>query len=140
MKAWIHKFQQSDLDIHILRLSVIVLFAVFGNTKWFEFEVEILKPIISNSWLSFLYSIFGFHYTSYLLGIIESIAYIGLIAGFFKPKYGLIGSALVLSTALVTVSLLPQLGFDGFIFKDILLIGIVPVLLKYDLNRICPAR
>lgn len=102
--------------------------------------MEVLKPIISNSWLDFLYGLFGFHYTSYLLGVIESATYIGLIAGFFKPKYGLIGSLLVLSTALTTVSLLPQLGFNGFIFKDILLIGIVAVLLKYDLNRVCPAQ
>ncbi|EJS85474.1 hypothetical protein AAUPMC_20024 [Pasteurella multocida subsp. multocida str. Anand1_cattle] len=73
-----------------------------------------------------------------LLGIIETLAYLGLIIGFRQPKAGLLGSGLVLITALVTVSLLPQLGFNGFIFKDILLIGIALVLFKYDLNRAYP--
>ncbi|HDR1337113.1 TPA: DUF417 family protein, partial [Pasteurella multocida] len=68
----------------------------------------------------------------------ETLAYLGLIIGFRQPKAGLLGSGLVLITALVTVSLLPQLGFNGFIFKDILLIGIALVLFKYDLNRAYP--
>lgn len=138
MKKWLQHFQQSNLDITLLRLSVILLFFVFGNTKWFDFEVEILKPIISASWLSFLYDLFGVYNTSYLLGIVESLAYLSLIIGFKQPKAGLVGSGLVFLTALTTVSLLPQLGFDGFIFKDILLIGIAPVLFKYDLNRAYP--
>ncbi|HDR1022389.1 TPA: DUF417 family protein [Pasteurella multocida] len=138
MKKWMLAFQKSDIDMLALRISVIVLFFIFGNIKWFDFEVETLKPIISNSWLNFLYDLFGFHYTSYFLGVVESIAYIGLFLGIRQPKYGLIGSLLVLLTALVTVSLLPQLGFDGFIFKDILLIGMALVLFKYDLNRAYP--
>ncbi|HDR1358690.1 TPA: DUF417 family protein, partial [Pasteurella multocida] len=110
MKKWLQHFQQSHLDITLLRLSVILLFFIFANTKWFEFEVEALKPIISASWLSFLYDLFGVYKTSYLLGIIETLAYLGLIIGFRQPKAGLLGSGLVLITALVTVSLLPQLG------------------------------
>ncbi|HDR1815068.1 TPA: DUF417 family protein [Pasteurella multocida] len=138
MKKWLQHFQQSNLDITLLRLSVILLFFIFANTKWFEFEIEALKPIISASWLSFLYDLFGVHNTSYLLGIVESLAYVSLMIGFKQPKVGLLGSGLVFITALVTVSLLPQLGFDGFIFKDILLIGIALVLFKYDLNRAYP--
>ncbi|MGC6405307.1 DUF417 family protein [Bisgaard Taxon 45] len=138
MKKWLQHFQQSNLDIILLRLSVILLFFVFGNTKWFEFEVEALKPIISASWLRFLYDLFGVYNTSYLLGVVETLAYVSLMIGFKQPKAGLVGSGLVFLTALITVSLLPQLGFDGFIFKDILLIGIAPVLFKYDLNRAYP--
>ncbi|WP_104884086.1 DUF417 family protein [Pasteurella multocida] len=124
--------------INFLYFQVILLFFIFANTKWFEFEVEALKPIISASWLSFLYDLFGVYNTSYLLGIVESLAYLSLMIGFKQPKVGLLGSGLVFITALVTVSLLPQLGFDGFIFKDILLIGIALVLFKYDLNRAYP--
>ncbi|MGC6246899.1 DUF417 family protein [Bisgaard Taxon 45] len=138
MKKWLQHFQQSHLDITLLRLSVILLFFVFGNTKWFEFEVEALKPIISASWLHFLYDLLGVYNTSYLLGVVETLAYVSLMIGFKQPKAGLVGSGLVFLTALITVSLLPQLGFDGFIFKDILLIGIAPVLFKYDLNRAYP--
>nr|WP_216822509.1 DUF417 family protein [Pasteurella multocida] len=124
--------------MNFLYFQVILLFFIFANTKWFEFEVEALKPIISASWLSFLYDLFGVYNTSYLLGIVESLAYLSLMIGFKQPKVGLLGSGLVFITALVTVSLLPQLGFDGFIFKDILLIGIALVLFKYDLNRAYP--
>ncbi|MGY4676866.1 DUF417 family protein [Pasteurella sp. P03HT] len=138
MQMWRQKFQQSDIDIVILRLMVIILFFVFGNTKWFEFEVEGLKPIISNSWLHFLYDTLGFHKTSYLLGVVETLAYISLAIGFSRPKVALIGSFLVFVTAIVTVSLLFQLGFNGFIFKDILLIGMAIVLFKHDLNRAYP--
>ncbi|XWY20944.1 DUF417 family protein [Bisgaard Taxon 45] len=138
MKKWLQHFQQSHLDITLLRLSVILLFFVFSNTKWFEFEVEALKPIISASWLHFLYDLVGVYNTSYLLGVVETLAYVSLMIGFKQPKAGLVGSGLVFLTALITVSLLPQLGFDGFIFKDILLIGIAPVLFKYDLNRAYP--
>lgn len=140
MQIWRQKFQQSEIDIVVLRLSVIILFFVFGNTKWFEFEVEGLKPIIANSWLTFLYDLLGFHNTSYLLGVVETIAYVSLAVGFSRPKIGLLGSFLVFATAIVTVSLLPQLGFNGFIFKDILLIGMALVLFKYDLNRAYPIQ
>lgn len=136
MSTIIQKFKQSSIDFILLRLSVILVFLVFANTKWFEFEVELLKPIISKSWLSFLYDWFGFHTTSYLLGVVESIAYISLVIGFLNPRVGILGSVLVLGTSLVTISLLVNLGFNGFIFKDILLIGISIVLLKYDLNRL----
>lgn len=136
MLAIIQKFKNSSLDIIILRLMVVVVFAVFANTKWFDFEVELLKPLISNSWLSFLYDWFGFYTTSYLLGVVESIAYLSLFAGFFYARAGVVGSLLVLGTALVTVSMLVNLGFNGFIFKDLLLIGAALVLLKYDLKRI----
>ncbi|HDR1315918.1 TPA: DUF417 family protein, partial [Pasteurella multocida] len=103
MLLYCKKLQQSDLDMIVLRLVVILLFFIFANTKWFEFEVEALKPIISASWLSFLYDLFGVYKTSYLLGIIETLAYLGLIIGFRQPKAGLLGSGLVLITALVTV-------------------------------------
>lgn len=120
----------------MLRLSVIIIFLAFGTTKWFEFEVEILKPLISPTWLSFLYDLFGYHGASYFLGVVENIAFISLFIGFWKPKFGVLGAILVLGTALVTLSMLPQLGFNSFIFKDILLFGAALTLLKQDLNRV----
>ena len=136
MKHFIDNFKKSNLDIIVLRICVLLIFLVYGIAKWFDFEVELLKPIISNTWLSFLYSLFGYHGASYFLGIVEGIAYISLALGFFRPKLGIIGDLIVIGTALVTLSLLPQLGrLDGFIFKDVLLIGAGLVLLKNDLNQ-----
>ncbi|MCK3654997.1 hypothetical protein A4G19_04230 [Pasteurellaceae bacterium Macca] len=129
-------FRQSSFDIIALRFSVFMIFFVFGTTKWFEFEVQALKPLISSSWLSFLYDLFGYYGASYFLGVIEAIAYIGLFVGFWRPKAGIIGTLIVMGTAVVTLSTTFQLGFNGFIFKDILLLGAGFVLLKNDLNRL----
>ncbi|MDO4683618.1 MAG: DUF417 family protein [Lautropia sp.] len=137
MPALLERFKRSDIDIHLLRLCVILIFLIFGNTKWFEFEVELLKPLISPTWLSFLYDLLGHHGTSYLLGVVESTAYVSLIIGFARPRIGIIGSLLVILTALTTLSMLPQLGgFNAFIVKDLLLLGAGAVLLKHDLRRL----
>lgn len=140
MKKRLKQFQQSDFDIIILRLTVIIIITFYGILKWFDFEVDALKPIISGSWLRFLYDLFGFHGTSYLLGIIEGVTYIALMVGGIKPKIGIVGALLTMLIAVVTLSTLPQLGLNGFIFKDILLLGAGIVLLKYDLNRVSDNR
>ncbi len=140
MKKIIDRFQKSNIDVLFLRISVIIIFVTFGTFKWFNFEVEALKPLINKSWLIFLYDWFGYHGASYLLGIVETITYLCLIIGISRPKFGIIGSLGLLGTAVVTISILPQIGFNSFIFKDILLIGIALVLLKIDLNRAYPSE
>ncbi|MDU7786335.1 MAG: DUF417 family protein [Aggregatibacter aphrophilus] len=135
MKEFIRKFCFSDVDVVLLRFSVVFIIALFGNYKWFDFEVEALKPLISSTWLNFLYDYLGFYRTSYLLGVIESINYIFLTIGFFKPKFGILGSLFTISLGVVTLSLIPQIGLNSFIVKDIILIGSGLVLLKYDLKK-----
>ena len=138
MEKIIKKFVASDIDVKLARLFVVIVLAVMGNYKWFEFEVEALKPLFSSTWLSFLPSVLGYHGASYFLGIVETIAYLSLIIGFFRPKIGILGDVIVISMALTTISLLPQLGkIDGFIFKDLFLLGLGIVLLKHDLNFLC---
>ena len=120
MREIVKKFVAGDADIIFARLSVIIVLAVMGNYKWFEFEVEALKPLFSQTWLSFLPSALGDAGASYFLGVVETVGYLSLIM------------------ALSTLSLLPQLGkIDGFIFKDLFLLGLGLVLLKYDLARLC---
>lgn len=135
MKEFVRKFCFSDVDVVLLRFSVVFIIALFGNYKWFDFEVEALKPLISSTWLNFLYDYLGFYGTSYLLGATESINYIFLTIGFFKPKFGVLGSLFTISLGVVTLSLIPQIGLNSFIVKDIILIGSGLVLLKYDLKK-----
>lgn len=138
MREIVKKFVAGDADIIFARLSVIIVLAVMGNYKWFEFEVEALKPLFSQTWLSFLPSALGDAGASYFLGVVETVGYLSLIAGFFKPKAGIVGDLIVIVMAFTTLSLLPQLGkIDGFIFKDLFLLGLGLVLLKYDLARLC---
>lgn len=136
MKNFINSFIRSDYDMVTLRLSVIMIFMLFGTYKWFDFEVMALEPLISNTWLNILYTLFGIHGGSYFLGVVETITFIFLIIGFFKSAVGVLGDIIVITTGITTLSLLPQLGkIDSFIIKDMLLIGAGVALLKYDLKR-----
>ena len=111
----------SGLDIMVLRLSVIFIFALFGTYKWFAFEANALHHLLPGS---------------YALGVVENITLLALIAGFFRPAVGAAGALMVAGTGIVTLSLLPQLGrIDSFIIKDVLLIGAGLVLLRHDLRR-----
>jgi hypothetical protein len=44
-----------DLDYHLLRASMVIIFLFFGYQKWFEYEAQVLIPYISNgpliSWM-----------------------------------------------------------------------------------------
>ena len=141
MKNFINGFIRSDYDMVILRLSVITIFMLFGTYKWFDFEVMALEPLISTTWLNILYILFGVHGGSYFLGVVETITFLALIIGFFRPAAGVLGDIIVIVTGITTLSLLPQLGkIDSFIIKDVLLIGAGAVLLKYDLKRYLTIR
>ena len=124
MKNFFKSFIRSDNDMVILRLSVITIFMLFGTYKWFDFEVMALEPIISSTWLNILYILFGVHGGSYFLGVMETLTFLALIIGFFRPAAGVLGDIIVIVTGITTLSLLPQLGkIDSFIIKDVLLIG-----------------
>ena len=134
MKKFINVYIKSDYDIVILRLSVIIIFMLFGTYKWFDFEVMALKPLISPTWLNILYIMFGVHGGSYFLGTAETATFILLIMGFRLPLAGIAAALMVLTTGFVTLSLMFQTGMvDSFIFKDVLLIGVGLVILRHDL-------
>jgi uncharacterized membrane protein YkgB len=48
-----------DLDYHLVRASMVIIFLFFGYQKWFEYEAQVLIPYISNGPLiSWLYPVF----------------------------------------------------------------------------------
>ena len=50
----------SDLDYHVVRASMVLVFALFGYQKWFAYEAQGLIPFISNGPLiSWMYPVFG---------------------------------------------------------------------------------
>ena len=52
---------EGDLDYHLIRASMVILFLFFGYTKWFEYAAQIMVPFISHGPLiSWLYPVFGF--------------------------------------------------------------------------------
>jgi Protein of unknown function, DUF417 len=49
-----------DLDYHLIRASMVIIFLFFGYQKWFEYEAQVLIPYISNGPpISWMYPVFG---------------------------------------------------------------------------------
>src|SRR5690348_4722075 len=61
-----------DLDYHVIRASMVIMFFFFGYQKWWPYEVERLVPFISNGPLIWwLYPVFGHTGATYFLGVSE---------------------------------------------------------------------
>lgn len=51
---------KKDLDFHLVRASMVIIFLFFGYQKWFQYEADVLIPYISNGPLvSWMYPVFG---------------------------------------------------------------------------------
>ena len=65
MNALIHMLTKSglltkDLDYHLIRASMVLIFLAFGYQKWWAYEAQVLIPYISNGPLIFwMYPVFG---------------------------------------------------------------------------------
>jgi hypothetical protein len=61
-----------DLDYHLVRASMVIIFFLFGYQKWFDYEAQTLIPFISNGPLiSWMYPVFGVRGASWFLGVSE---------------------------------------------------------------------
>jgi uncharacterized membrane protein YkgB len=139
-----------DLDLHLVRGSMVLIFLLFGYQKWFEYEVQGLMPFISSGPLTFwMYPVFGLHGASYFLGISEWLTAALLIWGFWNPKAGILGAILSVATFVTTVTIIPFMpdGWDAaagfpamkgnvaFLMKDIVFLAVSVYLLKQDVAR-----
>jgi hypothetical protein len=61
-----------DLDYHIVRAAMVIIFFSFGYQKWWAYEAQRLIPYISHGPLIFwLYPVFGVRGASWFLGSCE---------------------------------------------------------------------
>src|SRR5262252_10845570 len=142
-----------DLDYHVVRTSMVLIFLLFGYQKWFEYEAQTLIPFISNGPLtSWMYPVFGRHGASYFLGVSEWLTAALLIWGFWNPRAGVLGALLSVATFVTTVTIIPFLpdGWDpaagfpamkgnvAFTMKDVVLLAVSVYLLKQDVMRASP--
>src|SRR3569832_1232107 len=96
-----------DLDYHLLRGSMVLIFALFGYQKWFEYEAQTLIPYISNGPLLFwLYPAFGNRGASTFLGVVEWAFGLLLLAGFWNRKAGIFGTHNTTTTKNNTVTII----------------------------------
>jgi uncharacterized membrane protein YkgB len=147
----------SDVDYHVLRASMVIIFFFFGYQKWWAYEAERLVPYISNGPLIFwMYPAFGVQGASYFLGVSEWLFGALLFLGFWNKKLGILGALGSCASFVGTVTIIPFMpdGWDAsaggfpamtgnvpFLMKDLILLAVSFYLLKQDLMRASlPAR
>jgi uncharacterized membrane protein YkgB len=142
---------KGDLDYHLVRASMVLIFLLFGYQKWFEYEAQTLVPFISNGPLTFwMYPVFGLRGASWFLGVSEWLTAALLIWGFWNKKAGILGAILSTGTFITTVTIIPFMpdgwaasagGFPAmtgnvpFLMKDVVLLAVSVYLLKQDVAR-----
>jgi uncharacterized membrane protein YkgB len=143
---------RKDLDYHIVRASMVVIFLFFGYQKWFEYEAEVLIPYISNGPLIFwLYPAFGVRGASWFLGATEWLTATLLFLGLWYKRLGILGAIGSTATFVGTVTIIPFMpngwaasagGFPAmtgnvpFLMKDVVLLAVSIYLLKADVLRV----
>ena len=145
-----------DLDYHVIRASMIIMFFFFGYQKWWAYEADRLVPFISNGPLiSWLYPVFGHQGASRLLGVAEWTFGGLLLAGYWDKRLGILGAAGSTVTFIATVTIIPFMpdGWDAsaggfpamtgdvpFLMKDVVLLAVSLYLLKQDVARMSEGR
>jgi uncharacterized membrane protein YkgB len=142
---------KGDLDYHLIRASMVIIFLLFGYQKWFEYEAQVLIPFISNGPLiSWIYPVFGIRGGSWFLGVSEWLFCLLLFLGFWNRPAGILGALGSCATFLATVTIIPFMpdgwdvvagGFPAmtgnvpFLMKDVVLLAASFYLLKQDVVR-----
>jgi uncharacterized membrane protein YkgB len=147
---------RNDLDYHLVRASMVIIFLFFGYQKWFAYEANVLIPYIGNGPLiSWLYPLFGIRGASWFLGVAEWLFGALLFLGFWNKKIGVLGALGSIATFVGTVTIIPFMpngwepsagGFPAmvgnvpFLMKDVVLLAVSLYLLKQDAVRVLADR
>ncbi len=144
--------RQNDLDYHLIRASMVVLFLFFGYQKWFAYEEQVLIPYISNGPLiSWMYAVFGVRGASWVLGVSEWSFALLLCLRFWHKRLGIRGALGSCAAFIGTVTIIPFMpdgwaesagGFPAttgnvpFLMKAVVLFAVSVYLLKQDVARL----
>ena len=124
---------KEDLDYHVIRAAMVIIFFFFGYQKWWAYEAQRLIPYISNGPLIFwLYPVFGIRGASWFLGCCEWTFGTLLFLGFWYKKLGILGALGSCATFLGTVTIIPFMpdGWDASAGGFPAMTGNVPFLMK----------
>lgn len=136
------KAQQALFPLHerdIVRITIILLFLVSGNLKWFSPEMQLVDRLTEDSWLSFLPVWFGQDGTSYFLAVIQAAIAVALLSGMVFPALGVTGGVAAIASSLITINLLPsamEVNVIGLTLRELLLVGAAAVIVFYDVGRL----
>lgn len=147
---------KNDLDYHLIRTSMVIIFFFFGYQKWFEYEARALLSYISNRPLIFwMYPVFGVRGATYFLGVAEWLFGGLLFLGFWNKKLGILGALGACFSFIATFTIIPFMpdgwavsagGFPAmtekaaFLMKDLVLVAASFYLLKQDVARVVLSR
>jgi uncharacterized membrane protein YkgB len=147
---------KDDLDYHLVRASMVIIYFFFGYQKWFDYEVKGLIPFFTHGPLIFwMYPVFGMKGSTYLLGVSEWLFGALLLAGFWNKKLGVLGALGSVLTFITTVTIIPfmpdgwapsaggfpaMVGNVSFLMKDVVLLAVSVYLLKQDVLRVLSAE
>ena len=142
---------EGDLDYHLLRASMVIIFFFFGYQKWWDYEAQTLIPFISNGPLiSWMYPVFGIRGASWFLGVSEWLFGALIFIGFWNKTLGALGAAGSCLSFIMTITIIPFMpdgwaasagGFPAmtgnvpFLMKDVVLLAVSVYLLKQDAGR-----
>ena len=142
---------KSELDYHLIRASMVIIFLFFGYQKWWEYEAQALIPYISNGPLIFwMYPAFGIRGATWFLGVSEWSFGLLIFLGFWNKKLGILGALGGCASFVSTSTIIPFFpdgwaasagGFPAmkenvaFLMKDLVLLAVSFYLLKQDLIR-----
>src|SRR5437016_3948156 len=143
---------KNDLDYHLVRASMVLIFLLFGYQKWFDYEAQGLIPFISNGPLtSWMYPVFGIRGAAWFLGVSEWLIAALLFCGFWNKKAGILGAIGSIGTFITTATIIPFMpdgwaasagGFPAmtgnvpFLMKDLVLFAVSVYLLRQDVARV----
>src|SRR2546422_3090233 len=139
---------EGDLNYHLLRASMVIIFLFFGYQKWWDYEAQTLIPFISNGPLiSWMYPVFGIRGASWFLGVSEWLFGALIFIGFWNKTLGALGAAGSCLSFIMTITIIPFMpdgwaasagGFPAmtgnlpFLMKDVVLLAVSVYLLKQD--------
>ena len=143
---------KKDLDYHVVRASMVIIYFFFGYQKWFAYEAQGLIPFISNGPLiSWMYPVFGIQGASWFLGVSEWLFGALLFLGFWNKRLGILGALGSCVTFIMTITIIPfmpdgwaasaggfpaMVGNVAFLMKDVVLFAASFYLLKQDVARV----
>lgn len=143
---------KEDLDYHVVRASMVIIFLFFGYSKMFNYEAQALIPLISHGpFIFWLYPAFGIRGAGRFLGISEWTFGALLLSGFWNKKLGVLGAIGSCFVFISTLSIIPFLpgawaksagGFPAmtdqvaFLMKDLALLAVSLYLLRQDVIRV----
>jgi uncharacterized membrane protein YkgB len=146
LAAWTN---DRNIPFLITSIGMIVMLLWAGSYKMTAPGAEGIVPLVSNSPLiSWHFKLFGPYIGSDLIGLTEIIAAVLMIAGYLKPKAGIIGGLIasvmffITSTMVITtpgaiiavhgIRYMRYMSFLGlFLFKDVISLGVSFYLISY---------